>query len=157
MPKWNFLKNFRRSNAAFKDQQRHNYDCHHGVWPLPAIPYDWITSGDHLVTGRVISPPDTPRSNTQWTSKGKPTTPEHCITKSGSPRCGWTSCLTANPNTIMHWNNYSTSGQTLGDVDCSGPLMYSCVFMFDVLTRLFTKTTTLILHCLYLCPTTVYM
>ena len=73
-PEWKFLEEFCRKNQAFKDRQKRNYDRQHGVQTLPPISDDsgvWITSGDQPVTGRVVSPADTPWSYIVETPSGQ--------------------------------------------------------------------------------------
>ena len=73
-PEWKFLDEFRQNNQAFKDRQKRDYDRQHGVKTLPPISEDssvWITSGDQPVSGRVISPADTPRSYIVETPSGQ--------------------------------------------------------------------------------------
>ena len=62
-PDWKFLKDFRTNNSAFKDRQRRNYDRHHGVRALPAIPVDsdvWVNPSGVPVPGRLTSTADGP-------------------------------------------------------------------------------------------------
>ena len=74
IPDWKFLKDFRTNNSAFKDRQRRNYDRHHGVQALPAIPVDsdvWVNPSGVPVPGRVTSTADGPRSYMVETPTGQ--------------------------------------------------------------------------------------
>lgn len=73
-PKWEFLNEFRSKNQVFKERQRSDYDCHHGVRTLSSIPPNsevWITTGNQPDTGTVVSSTDTPRSYTVETPTGQ--------------------------------------------------------------------------------------
>ena len=72
-PDWTFLKQFKRSNHNFKEQQRRNYNHRHRVRVLTPIPDDtavWVTSGNQPTTGQVISPANSPRSYMVETPSG---------------------------------------------------------------------------------------
>ena len=48
IPKWPYLKNFRRLDQILKAEQKRYYDCGHRVRPLPPYPDDlsvWVNTG----------------------------------------------------------------------------------------------------------------
>ena len=58
VPQWPYLQEFRHANKVFKEKQKANYDCHHSVHDLLAIPDHtdiWVTTGGHHTTGRTVS------------------------------------------------------------------------------------------------------
>ena len=64
-PDWQFLKEFRRTDDKYKEQQKENYDKLHGVWfqsPLPVNSSVLVKIGNRNVPGSVVSPAQTPRS-----------------------------------------------------------------------------------------------
>ena len=74
IPEWKYLEEFRNKNHRYKQQQKRNFDRHHGVRALAPIPDDtnvWITSGDRPVEGRVVHPAETPRSYIVETPSGR--------------------------------------------------------------------------------------
>ena len=71
---WKFLGAFRVNNQKFKEDQKHTFDCHHGVRRLSSLPPEsdvWISSGDNPEPGTVIAPAETPRSYTVETASGQ--------------------------------------------------------------------------------------
>ena len=109
IPKWDYLAEFERSNRAFKDKQKRNYDNRHGVHKLPDIPNNtevWIQSETEPVPGTVATPVSTPRSYAVVTRSGllrgnrshlnvNPSTDENSETAVHSPR------ILPSPNVIM--------------------------------------------------------
>jgi hypothetical protein len=109
IPKWEYLAEFERSNKAFKDKQKRNYDNRHGVHKLPDIPNNtevWIQSEAEPVSGTVDTPVSTPRSYAVVTRSGllrrnrshlniNPSTDENSETAVHSPK------TLSSPNVIM--------------------------------------------------------
>ena len=65
IPKWPYLKNFRRLDQKLKAEQKRYYDRRHRVRPLP--PYAdvlsvWVNTGGRQVPGQIVQPANTPRS-----------------------------------------------------------------------------------------------
>ena len=62
-PPWYFLPDFQRKENTFKEKQKKNYDCRHGVKPADVLPDDspvWVTTGNNQIPGRVLSNAATP-------------------------------------------------------------------------------------------------
>ena len=71
-PTWQYLEKFRQDNEEFKQKQKRDFNRRHNVRPLPPIPNDsdvWITSGENVTPGRVISTAHAPRSYIVETSQ----------------------------------------------------------------------------------------
>ena len=74
IPKWPYLKNFRRLDQKLKAEQKRYYDCCHRVRPLP--PYldelsVWVNTGGTQVPGQIVQPANTPRSYLVNTPSGQ--------------------------------------------------------------------------------------
>ena len=62
---WKFLGAFRVNNQKLKEDQKCNFNRHHGVRRLSSLPPEsdvWISSGDNPEPCTIIAPADTPRS-----------------------------------------------------------------------------------------------
>ena len=58
IPKWSFLREFKRLNQDFKDRQKRDFDCRHRAQELPPIPDDkdvLISTEGGSIPGRVVS------------------------------------------------------------------------------------------------------
>ena len=63
--KWDYLPEFRISDAEFKERQKKDFDYHHGAKLLPPIPNDtpvWFDSNGEKKLGRIVSQMAMPRS-----------------------------------------------------------------------------------------------
>ena len=74
VPKRPYLSDFKRKDAEFKKKQEENYNKSHRARPLGPISENtkvWVTTGDHLDPGKVISRHNAPRSYVVETPKGE--------------------------------------------------------------------------------------
>ena len=74
IPKWPYLKNFRRLDQKLKVEQKRYYDRRHRVRPLPPYPDDlsvWVNTGGRQVPGQIVQPANTPRSYLVNTPSGQ--------------------------------------------------------------------------------------
>ena len=65
IPQWSYLPQFKTANQQFKGKQKRDYDRRHRATEIPLIPDDsevWVTSGNEVTRGRIVSSAPAPRS-----------------------------------------------------------------------------------------------
>ena len=73
IPTWDYLSNFRKTEAKYRKEQKRNYDNRYKTRELPTLPNDtqvWIRSGERTEKGQVVSKEETPRSYVVQTHEG---------------------------------------------------------------------------------------
>ena len=75
IPTWSYLQRFQKINSQFKEKQKKDFDCYHGVHSLPPISDDtdvWINCDDgRQMPGKILSTAQSPRSYVVQTSSGQ--------------------------------------------------------------------------------------
>ena len=73
IPTWDYLSNFRKTEAKYRKEQKRNYDNRYKTRELPTLPNDtqvWIRSGERTEKGQVVAKEETPRSYVIQTHEG---------------------------------------------------------------------------------------